>query len=120
MPLPNRKNQMKFLAAIVLSLALVGCSDTEPVSPSPIEQTIPSTDELYVAQLRDDNPSLSDVSDEQLISLGQEICSAFDRGVTFDEVAQITVDNGFSPENGGWMIGTAIGAYCPEHEGVIG
>lgn len=100
--------------AIALILVLFGCGGTEPVS-----TTQTSNDPLYLSQIREDNPPLENISDNRLISLGHTICEAFDAGVSFAQVAQVTFDNGFTPESGGSLIGAAIGVYCPEHSDVV-
>lgn len=122
----------KLLTPLVLAVILLGgCSnDTEPQPAPTVEQTTPApvpepeptfdADAAYIEVISDVYPAFdADATIRaQAISLGHEVCGAFDRGATFDQVAEVAIES-FEPKVAGTIIGAAVGAYCPEHTGLI-
>lgn len=54
-------------------------------------------------------------SDEAAISVGHSVCDALDVGLTVTNIAMIAVRAGYTPSEGGYIVGAAIGAYCDEY-----
>lgn len=124
------------LAGIALTLTLAGCaSEPEPEvdESSLVDVTEPMDDEsdlgetdsetmdtVYLTVLRSEHPSdFVPVADADLIEIGHMICDQFDMGTSFEEVTSAAMQSGYDPGTAGFLIGSAITAYCPEHEGVF-
>jgi hypothetical protein len=129
---------------IIIGLAaagiiLTGCSSNEPTpepkapettevtpAPAPAPETGDSglteqeMDDVFINVLSDEEPAFADEpAIGAVIRLAHATCEAFDRGVTFDQAAQVIMDAGFEPYLAGFIIGAGTAAYCPEHEGLV-
>lgn len=88
-------------------------------APAAGELTGQETDSLFVAFVRDEAPTFRWTPRRQLINLGHVTCDAFDSGSTFVDVATLAIDAGFTPAEGGTLIGASVAAYCPRHAGLL-
>lgn len=84
---------------------------TTPVEP-------PSSDDaIFLQVLRDGTNSWDSVPDADVIELAQLMCGAWDNGASFEEIAQVLLDSGYSQNEAGYFIGAGTETYCPEHSG---
>ena len=90
---------------------------------SPTAKATPSggddNEQLYADFIRDALGVGYEISDEQIIDIGKNVCVAFDSGVSFEEVGSLFLNEGMSPEDAGTIIGAAIPAFCPQHSDVV-
>lgn len=117
----------KIALALLAAGLLAGCTpDAAPASapapaaaPEPAPAPTPlSPDEQYIAMLQMGQIAYS--TDDAAIDTGHAICAAFDAGNTLLAVGSVLSSNGgYSGEDSGYIIGSAVGAYCPEHESVF-
>lgn len=115
------------VTAAVFVAVLTACGPEDGSTPTPepgpavtessvTEERAYETD-LYLLAVRAIAPELEIVSDEDLVSLGESVCSAFGRGVTTGEVAEaMTGDDGLTGTQAGAVVGAATGSYglCSE------
>ena len=84
----------QWLAASVLAaVALTGCSDSEDATGQGGEQPVPGpgarTTFLDFARSADFGArNLADATDEQLLSIGEEVCGRLDEGLSWNEMTQ--------------------------------
>jgi hypothetical protein len=72
-------------------------------------------DQLYLSTVREGAPSFADIDDATLIEFGQSVCTGFDNGATFTELALMGLDSGLDNADLGYTMGVGVGAYCPEY-----
>lgn len=105
------------LVFILPILALSGCSDdktSEPDSAYPNLSTS-QVEEIYTSKLRTDAPAeFSTLDDETLLRVGKVMCEFFEAGATFDEMAMMTMDAGYSADVTAMYIAYTTTALCPE------
>lgn len=101
--------------AILFALILTACGGTDSNNDSN-NDGLSAIDSLYLELLRDEIPDLNLIEDDLIISLGSEICNAFDNGMSFREMVMAGMGSEFTASEQGAMIGASIGAYCPEYE----
>lgn len=77
-----------------------------------------SHDEAFISVVRDQLPT-DDISDNDLVGLGHNICIALDSGKSTTSVAMVGVENGLSPYDAGFLVGASIAAYCPSHKNEV-
>lgn len=99
------------LACLGLAVTLTGCGVAEATSPTP------SPESAYLTGL--DRGAVPHPDDEQAVALGRSVCTQFDAGDAFVSVGFTVMSTGLTAEQSGWLMGTAIGTFCPEHVGVI-
>jgi hypothetical protein len=110
-------------AGLIAALALIGTAcDNEADS---VDTTTPSEhasgldsdtmDQLYLSTVREGAPSFADIDDATLIEFGQSVCTGFDNGATFTELALMGLDSGLDNIDLGYTMGVGVGAYCPEY-----
>lgn len=65
---------------------------------------------------------LTDVDREAYLFLAQETCGALDRGATWDEIFEMTIQESQNTPNPdqfqmdtGYIMGAAVGTLCPQH-----
>jgi hypothetical protein len=94
-------------------------SDPEPFSDTTVSDS-DLADTVYLTTLRAEYPeAFAAVEDETLTNLGHAICDGFDKGVSWEQAALIALNSGYTVQQGGYLLGSAIAAYCPEHEGLM-
>ena len=121
-----------FVVATVSALALSSCglssiaSDSSSSPSVSVQQSagrgtdgrVP--DDVYVRYIRESVPVDPLAKDQDIVNLGNNVCYAFDAGMSFNDVAVTLIDSGFNAGNAGRIIGASVGAFCPEHNGAIG
>lgn len=97
-------------------------SDTyDPLRPPDTpEQNLSQAEVIFLDVLKENTTEFAADSDEALLGLADEICKAWDRGVTFNEIADVMIQSGYSPTDGGFFIGAATQSFCPQHVSKIG
>lgn len=103
---------MKLVIAIAAaSLLLTGCGgEKEPEVDFQAMKT-----EAYLNTLREVYPKLTDVSDEDLIGLGEDVCSWLNKGRSPESFVSEQRAEGVPPELTGSFIGASVPAFCPQH-----
>lgn len=114
-------------AATAVTLGLTACDGADATVPVPAATTTapaPTTE----AELTDDDLFLIVISEEipnagpAHIDLAKSVCRAFDAGATVEQVflTLIGASDHLTAEQLGTLVGAGIGAYCPEHDDLIG
>lgn len=86
---------------------------------------VTATETTYVASVRA-NSSLTavDVTDGELVADGRAVCSTLDahpsRSALIGAFATLTQTTGWSADDAAAVVGSAIGAFCPQHRALIG
>jgi hypothetical protein len=91
--------------ALFVALAATGCTAETP-------------DSAYLSTLRESEPALVDVPDDDLIAVGQGACDLFDEqgfDAGMDQFVAQSAGAGISSSGAGQIAGAATGAYCPEY-----
>jgi hypothetical protein len=118
----------RLTAAAVLLFALVGCADSggdedDSNSNSNSEYDTAAAElmeQVYLTNLRNEHPeAFMAVQDSVLLDIGHRVCDSFDAGMTWMEASLKTLKVGYTPEQGGWLLGSAITAFCPEHSDLM-
>lgn len=125
----------KIIALVVMALALSACTikvesepearpeTTQTQSPKTTETPTPAPQEnsgAFVAAVRSEIPSVSQMSDDQLVDVGRQICTDLNLAKTGNDVLAYT--QGFYSEvsdlmtefQTGYLVGAAVQFFCPE------
>lgn len=103
--------------AVLLAVGDTDGDDADPADGSSSADVVAMSDEdRFVATVRS-VANVSDVSDAALVYAGREACGALDRGVSFAEVAIMSVAE--AGQTGGVIIGAAVPAFCPQHQAAL-
>lgn len=106
----------RILAGMVLALSLYGCGNASDVEPSPAPAPVSeNADDVYLLAIKKEYPELENLDDQMLLDVADKNCEAFDAGLSFEDIALITINSGMDPEMGGYILGAAVGTQCPEH-----
>lgn len=105
-----------FVALVVMTLSLAGCIQVagEPEQKPSATASYNLSDEEYADLVRSEAPSLNDVPTGDLVENAQLVCESFELGASFDEIAFMFLDSGFTSNEAGTLIGGAVGWHCPE------
>lgn len=105
-------------------LALTGCITISPTAPAPPE-TVSAPPEPSAApsptkdSLEDFNAIAAengtDITGEQMKTIGEAICRAFGRGASFKDVLDAGIDNFGNAKLYGKLMGTSVRDLCPEY-----
>jgi len=130
-----KKLTLALLAAIAL---LTGCTpDTTPGQPRPVarEEVEATTaapaptpepspveditgDDLYIALL--DLGEIYYSSPGAAIEAGQAVCDALDEGNSLMAIGTVIADSGgYTFDEAGYIIGSAVQSYCTEYDGIF-
>ena len=131
----------RLLAAGACAVALAGCAPSDPPADPPATSEDPTTeqstpavagpavptgadavaaDDLFVAGLRAGAVDFAD--SETMVILGRGICAELQQGApVIAEVDAVTTGSGGKWDQGaaGAIVGSAIGAYCPEFRALL-
>lgn len=131
----------RLLAAGACAAALAGCAPSDPPADPPATSEDPTTeqstpavagpavptgadavaaDDLFVAGLRAGAVDFADP--ETMVILGRGICAELQQGApVIAEVDAVTTGSGGKWDQGaaGAIVGSAIGAYCPEFRALL-
>lgn len=88
------------------------------VNPSPTLSES-DKDKLFIKYLEINDVPLVSAAPEQAVDLAHTICDALSSGVSLRQLA-VPMLKEFTPTQAGQIMGAAVGAYCPENEGLIG
>lgn len=115
-------------ALIMLTPPEHGETATQQAEPTPSPQAEPSPlveddvdmDAVLVALMRSEYPLyFSGISDQEIVDLAEAVCLALDSGSTAADLAVAAFNSGVPAEIAGFLMGAAVAAYCPAHEGVL-
>jgi len=109
-----------------LALFLTACSDNDtPSTPGNIGNPVVASndDSNYLASVKQslstEGYDVTDITDSDLLDVGKDFCTLLDSGETFNSMGKAYLGGGIDPEFAGVIMGSAIGALCPEHKGQI-
>lgn len=92
--------------------ALVGCGSAGlGTSTAEVDRT------AYLTGLDRGGVPYSD--DDTAVALGQSTCTQLDAGASFLSVAFTVMSTDLAPEHAGYLVGTAVAVYCPQHISAI-
>lgn len=124
----NRRTIAMSAAALTTVGLLTACSTgTTPTATEPLahqdapSQSAPSTngnidaERAFVAAYENEFGSIDYQTTDSLIDLGYTVCDTFDAGFGFFEIAQMGIDEGIPEYEAGFIVGSAVGAFCPEY-----
>ncbi len=104
------------IACAVAVAVVIGAATTAHVSRS---------DGMYLDSVRD-NSGLTgiEISDVDLMDAGHEVCGVLDRRPSVSTVVttmqQLGSSHGWTDDDAAAVVGSAIGAYCPQHMALVG
>jgi hypothetical protein len=87
----------------------------EAPSPRLAPQT-QSNEDIYYLYISSEFPA---INRSTALQLGNAICLAIGEGTGLYEIGQIGVNEGFTPEQAGKLVGASIGALCPEYKYLV-
>lgn len=124
-------------ASLALLAGLTACSgtaepaptvtvtQTQTVAPTPEPEPTPTTgdrvgamtDDEFLSFVRSAHPYLNRLRDDQIITLANATCNAFDRGATLEDVSSAIIKNVYGEEAKAYafVVGSGTRIYCPEH-----
>ncbi len=122
-PLSPRALTWFGVAAVALLIGVA--ATTVAVVGAAITPELPSLDDRYLGSVRD-NSTLTgvDIDDSALVRTGHDVCASLDRRPTMSNVMgtmrELGTVHGWRDDDVAAVVGSAIGAYCPRHIGVLG
>lgn len=113
-------------AFCLVALALTGCAAEPAQFPTQTPASVPhptDKDDLYVEAflltIRLEYPEAYDMSDRELIEMGDSICGLLDSGAVGTPQALGVLLMAGNPNldatTVGYLIGASVAAFCPEH-----
>lgn len=76
-------------------------------------------DQAFVDGVRD-SVGMEDYTDDQLVTIGHDVCLGFDKGASLDKLVDILMDSlDITTRDAATLAGSAIPVYCPEHSDEI-
>lgn len=108
-----------FIVSFAFVFSLAGCSSSESNTPTPVASASVSNSEVFLIVLHENTDSWDLVSDAQIVDLATSLCGAWSRGASFEDVASVMLNSGYSAGEGGYFIGAATEVYCPEFGSII-
>lgn len=122
---PRGKGCFPYLIVLLILGALVylvGSSDTTGSNrslPAPRSNAVPVTptqDQVYLATLQSQYQDWAGHSDDQLVAAGNLVCSDLGQGETVSTIGlALSAASGLDLGQSGYLMGAAVGAYCPEY-----
>lgn len=55
----------------------------------------------------------------EMVDLGNTVCRQARGGTALDEVGQNVINNGFTPSQAGFIMGAAVGIFCPDMQSAM-
>lgn len=110
--------------AIAMTFVVSGCTgdseatptETVTVTASPEPDNI---DDMFVELVKDETDAFDYSSDSEILELADNICKFWESGGTVDRAFDIVVESGVDAYDGGFFVGAATGAYCPEYSDLL-
>jgi hypothetical protein len=112
------RRTLALTASVLLAVGLTACDPAEDATdpPAPASGLDSDTlDQLYLSTVREGAPTFAGIPDATLIEFGQAVCTGFDGGATFAELAAMGLDSGLNNIDLGFTMGAGVAAYCPEY-----
>lgn len=101
----------------ITAAVVAGLSVFTAVSESAPPAWADSSDDVFISALQ--GAGFPSVSRSTITGLGRSICDQLHNGVGFKKIATIAMDAGFTPGQGGDLMGAAVGAYCPDESDAL-
>jgi len=120
---------LRLVLIATMAVMVTGCSTGLEPTPSPTASNAPmspaagptptlSEAEIgYLTNVRH-SPDWANLSDEDLLSKGRDVCRAFDGGATYDEAIDPLIATG-SVDSAMVLASTAVFEFCDEHDAII-
>jgi PBP1b-binding outer membrane lipoprotein LpoB len=121
--------------ALAGTFVLTGCSVTSTPTKAPTTKSAPAPepeptaspeqlDDLYMNSLAGADLRFKDAPESirvESIEVAHSACEAFDRGVEFTQLYDVLVNGeaDFESDTATVIIGSAVAAYCPQHQDVL-
>lgn len=105
----------KFLVAVALSFALVGCN-------TGADEPVGSTEDTYVKTLQQRSSAFDNADEDQLVDAGKQVCTYFDNnGINHTSIITLMDEfvANFGLEVGTMLISESVEAFCPEKSSLI-
>jgi hypothetical protein len=107
-------------ASALLAVGLTACDPAEDATDPPASDSSSSLDpdtldQLYLSTVREGAPTFAGIPDATLIEFGEAVCTGFDNGRSFSELATMGLDSGLNNIDLGFTMGAGVAAYCPEY-----
>lgn len=93
-------------------------SPATPIEPTPTEQPGDVAETAYVEVLHG-RAWFARVPASTLLEFGHTTCDALDAGVSPIELVAMAPDSGMPVNQAAFAVGSAIGALCPDHMGLL-
>lgn len=97
--------KIKYVALIALAIPLVACETARESS----------AEDRYAETLEEFGIIPEHGTRAELIDLAGLICDAYAHGISDREASQIMIESGFTATDGGYVVGAAQAAFCPEY-----
>jgi hypothetical protein len=128
-PLPDARSPLSsraltWFGITALLLLISAAAATVVLTESALAHRLPSLDDRFLASVRD-NSTLTgrDIDDDALVRAGHEVCVTLDRRPTLSTVlstmAELERTQRWRGDDVAAVIGSAIGAYCPQHVPIL-
>lgn len=96
--------------------SLAGCAGTQEAGQAQDPRQI--AEAAYIAGL--DRGGVPHPDQAQAVALGRGACAKFDQGADLVSVGLLTaMSTDLTPEQAGYLIGTAVVVFCPQHVDVV-
>lgn len=71
----------------------------------------------YIAAL--DSEGIYYSSEAAAIDAGESVCEGLDAGLSLRAIGAVAMNAGYSASDAGYILGAAVGAFCPEYSYLI-
>lgn len=82
--------------------------------PTP-DMTVEEMETAFLVYVKTNAPTLVSADDDDLVESGRLICKSFDQGKDFANLFTTALHSGLTFEEATVLIGTSVGAFCPNH-----
>lgn len=97
-----------YIVLVIGALLLTaGCAEQEPKALTPEEQ--------YVVDVRDSFSKSKNMTDDELVDLGKEMCGILDEGYTFQGVLLSGMQSGIPKKDMTSFLKASVPTFCPQH-----
>jgi hypothetical protein len=104
------------LVALALLIGAVACGSSRPSAAAQAEQ------QAFLAQVHDAVPTINHLrSDSQLVGLGHAVCTGFEAGVSYEDLAdRMSLQDGNLPTSVLGTVITSAGEHlCPKYSALV-
>ena len=111
----------KTLLALTCTLALGACTterivERVPVT-APAQSSLSDKETLYLESVASEFPNVvNSLGKNFVLNFGYSSCEDIDKGMTLDDLFNMTKSSGADPGAVGYMVGEAIRIFCPDNQ----